>query len=127
MLQPTLTPRTVTTRGGFGKHIWAAPLDGFEVYFHGLFIAEYLYTMSIVLVKWSILAFYWRIFGSVSLTRLPIWILFGIISAWGIAVVCPPPHFLLFLGWHAVHLGILTTCLDSRFDFPMPARVGLLD
>ncbi|KAI3573011.1 hypothetical protein IWW34DRAFT_888009 [Fusarium oxysporum f. sp. albedinis] len=77
----------MTTRGGFGKHIWAAPLDGLEVYFHGLFIAEYLYTMSIVLVKWSILALYWRIFGSVRSTRLPICILFGIISAWGIAVI----------------------------------------
>jgi hypothetical protein len=117
----------VTTRGGFGKHIWAAPLDGLEVYFHGLFIAEYLYTMSIVLVKWSILALYWRIFGSVRSTRLPIWILFGIVSAWGTAVVCPPPPFLLFLGRHAVHLpSILTRCLDPRFDFPMPARVRLL-
>ncbi|KAI8651630.1 hypothetical protein NCS55_01408700 [Fusarium keratoplasticum] len=77
----------MTTRGGFGKHIWAAPLDGLMVYFHGLFIAEYVYTMSIVLVKWSILAFYWRIFGSVGSTRLPIWILFGIISSWGIAVI----------------------------------------
>ncbi|KAM5342214.1 hypothetical protein ACJ41O_015245 [Fusarium nematophilum] len=77
----------MTTRGGFGKHLWAAPLDGLMVYFHGLFIAEYVYTMSIVLVKWSILAFYWRIFGSVRSTRLPIWILFGIISSWGIAVI----------------------------------------
>ncbi|KAH7124688.1 hypothetical protein EDB81DRAFT_846977 [Dactylonectria macrodidyma] len=77
----------MTTRGGFGKHIWAAPLDGLKVYFQGLFIAEYLYTLSIVLVKWSILAFYWRIFGSVSSTRLPIWVLFGIVSAWGIAVI----------------------------------------
>ncbi|WKT53919.1 hypothetical protein QSH57_004503 [Fusarium oxysporum f. sp. vasinfectum] len=77
----------MTTRGGFGKHIWAAPPDGLEVYFHGLFIAEYLYTMSIVLVKWSILALYWRIFGSMKLTRLPISILFSIVLAWGIAVI----------------------------------------
>ncbi|KAJ0128302.1 Uncharacterized protein HZ326_28606 [Fusarium oxysporum f. sp. albedinis] len=60
----------LTTRGGFGKHIWAAPVDGIEVYFLGLFIAEYLFTISICLVKSSILAFYWRIFGVMRSTRL---------------------------------------------------------
>ncbi|KAF4342798.1 integral membrane protein [Fusarium beomiforme] len=77
----------MTTRGGFGKHIWAAPPDGLEVYFLGLFIAEYLYTISIVFVKWSILALYWRIFGSIKSTRSLIWILFTIVLAWGIAVI----------------------------------------
>ncbi|XP_014550688.1 hypothetical protein COCVIDRAFT_42865 [Bipolaris victoriae FI3] len=53
----------------------------------GLFVAEYMYTLSIVFIKWSILAFYWRIFSTNPTTRLPMWILYSIIGAWGIAVV----------------------------------------
>lgn len=77
----------MTVRGGFGRHLWASPENGLEVYFQGLFAAEYLYTFSIVFVKLSILALYWRIFGSLNSTRIPIWILSGIVIAWGIAVV----------------------------------------
>ncbi|KAJ4111471.1 hypothetical protein NW768_011825 [Fusarium equiseti] len=77
----------MTVRGGFGRHLWAAPADGLEVYFQGLFAAEYLYTFSIVFVKLSILALYWRIFGALNSARIPIWILSGIVIAWGIAVI----------------------------------------
>ncbi|RFN44924.1 integral membrane protein [Fusarium flagelliforme] len=78
---------TVTVRGGFGRRLWAAPENELEVYFQGLFAAEYLYTFSIVFVKLSILALYWRILGSLKSTRIPIWILSGIVIAWGIAVI----------------------------------------
>ncbi|OAQ59531.1 hypothetical protein VFPPC_03765 [Pochonia chlamydosporia 170] len=77
----------MAARGGFGKHVWAAPHYGLKAYFLGLFAAEYLYTMSIVLVKWSVLAFYWRIFSAASITRWCIWISTAIVSAWGIAVI----------------------------------------
>ncbi|KAF6830571.1 integral membrane protein [Colletotrichum plurivorum] len=76
----------MTINGGFGKHVWATE-DGLRVYFTGLFIAEYLYTISIVLVKWAILAFYWRIFSAARQTRLAIYVLFGITCAWGIALL----------------------------------------
>ncbi|KAK1842765.1 integral membrane protein [Colletotrichum chrysophilum] len=79
----------VTINGGFGKHVWATP-NGLRVYFTGLFIAEYLYTISIVLVKAAILAFYWRIFSARRESRLAIYVLLGITCAWGIAVVRPP-------------------------------------
>ncbi|CAG7565992.1 unnamed protein product [Fusarium equiseti] len=77
----------VTVRGGFGRHLWAAPENGLEVYFQGLFAAECLYTLSIVFVKLSILALYCRIFGSQNSTRIPVWILSGIVIAWGNAVI----------------------------------------
>ncbi|EQB59449.1 hypothetical protein CGLO_00156 [Colletotrichum gloeosporioides Cg-14] len=76
----------VTINGGFGKHVWATP-NGLRVYFTGLFIAEYLYTISIVLVKAAILAFYWRILSARRESRLAIYILLGITCAWGMAVL----------------------------------------
>ncbi|KAK2735124.1 integral membrane protein [Colletotrichum kahawae] len=76
----------MTINGGFGKHVWATP-DGLRVYFTGLFIAEHLYTISIVLVKAAILAFYWRIFSARRESRLAIYILLGITCAWGIALL----------------------------------------
>lgn len=83
----------VCARGGFGKHIWVAPIDSGRVNYLGLFIAEYLYTISIGLVKLSILAFYWRIFRTRISTRWHIRIMVLIISAWVISVVCPPFPF----------------------------------
>ncbi|CAI0652576.1 unnamed protein product, partial [Colletotrichum noveboracense] len=84
----------VTINGGFGKHVWATP-NGLRVYFTGLFIAECLYTISIVLVKAAILAFYWRIFSARRESRLAIYVLLGITCAWGIAVCLPVSAFWL--------------------------------
>jgi hypothetical protein len=42
-----------------------------KVWAMGLFVAEYTYTLSIVFIKWSILAFYWRIFNINPTIRLP--------------------------------------------------------
>lgn len=75
---------------GLGKHIWAAPATARYGWALGLFITEILYTVGIVAVKWSILAFYWRIFGTLSSIQLPIWALFVMVCFWGIAVVCCP-------------------------------------
>ncbi|KAH7176119.1 hypothetical protein EDB81DRAFT_771947 [Dactylonectria macrodidyma] len=72
---------------GLGRHIWASPPEAMKVWEMGLFMAEFTYTLSLVFIKWSILAFYWRIFSTEFMIRMPIWILFGMVCAWGIAVI----------------------------------------
>lgn len=49
-------------------------------------MAEIIYTFIITIVKYSILALYWRVFGRDAI-RWPVWILTAIVTAWGIAVV----------------------------------------
>lgn len=85
----TGTPR------GFGKHVEAFANDE-ELYGHdvsyyfslGLFIAELTYTGVIVFVKYSIIALYWRIFNTTNI-KIPLLVFGFIVTAWGIAVVCP--------------------------------------
>ena len=72
---------------GTGKHIWVAPVTAPKAWAIGLFIGEIVYTLTLTTVKWSTLAFYWRIFSANTTIRIPIWSLFGIVTAWGIAVV----------------------------------------
>jgi hypothetical protein len=76
---------------GTGKHVWVAPPEAVKVWAIGLFISEIVYTLTLVTVKFSTLAFYWRIFGSSTSIRIPIWSLLGVVAAWGIAVVRIPP------------------------------------
>ncbi|KAK5991553.1 hypothetical protein PT974_09837 [Cladobotryum mycophilum] len=75
------------TKHGLGKHIQDAPPDAAYAWAVGLFIAEMTYAVGLVFVKWAILAFYWRIFHSLQTIKLPIWIILGIVCAWGIANV----------------------------------------
>ncbi|RDW91625.1 hypothetical protein BP5796_02790 [Coleophoma crateriformis] len=72
---------------GLGKHIWAQAdlAEAIWAFRIGLFIQELNYTTIIAIVKYSILAFYWRIF-SVPSIRLPIQILVGIVTCWAIAL-----------------------------------------
>lgn len=72
---------------GYGKHREAAGPDIDYNLFLGFFIAEIVYTFIIVLVKFSILALFWRVFGKAAI-KWPVWILTVIVSSWGIAVVC---------------------------------------
>ncbi|KAI1313262.1 hypothetical protein F5Y03DRAFT_160373 [Xylaria venustula] len=72
---------------GLGRHIWAAPADAAEAWALGLFIAEITYTVTMVLVKYSTLIFYWRVFSTKKSIRLPIWILAGVTTLWGISVI----------------------------------------
>ncbi|PNP52283.1 hypothetical protein FNYG_15856 [Fusarium nygamai] len=71
-----------------------------KVWAVGVFICEITYSLTLCTVKWSILAFYWRIFGSTYLIRVPIWTLLGLVTAWCIAVFgiiifqCSPPRAL---------------------------------
>lgn len=80
-----ISPKVV--REGFGRHIWVTETDSREDYYIGLFISELVYIFGIVFVKWSILAFYWRIFSADTRIRLPIWIMFTMVCMWGISVV----------------------------------------
>jgi hypothetical protein len=46
-----------------------------------------MYTITLATVKWSTLAFYWRIFSANKSIKIPIWTLAGVVAAWSIAVV----------------------------------------
>ena len=73
---------------GLGRHIWTGPPDAALAWAKGLFVSEISYTCVICSVKFSLLAFYWRIFKQ-SKIRIPIYVLGAIVSCWGIAVVSP--------------------------------------
>ena len=72
---------------GLGKHIYVAPdpSTAAERWAIGLFITEISYTITLVAVKLSILALYWRIFLGSRPLRIAIYVLAGVVSAWGIA------------------------------------------
>ena len=58
----------------------------------GLFISEICWTFVIWTVKYSILAFYWRLFSANRRSiQVIIWILAGVVMAWGVAVVGARP------------------------------------
>ncbi|KAF7857866.1 uncharacterized protein EAF02_011233 [Botrytis sinoallii] len=81
---------------GFGKHMEAFGPKAEYNFFLGFFMAEVIYTVIIVFVKYSILALYWRVFRSTSI-KWPVAILAAIVTSWGIAVLflsiftCVPP------------------------------------
>lgn len=54
-----------------------------------LWLANLLYTPSVMCMKLSVVSLYWRLFGSgvKNKARYPILIVGGIIIAWGIAIV----------------------------------------
>ena len=73
---------------GFGRHIWSGPPDAAAAWAKSRFIAEVSYTCIICSVKFSLLAFYWRMFKQSKICVL-IYVLVAVVSAWGIAVVSP--------------------------------------
>ncbi|KAI4240744.1 MAG: hypothetical protein L6R40_004989 [Gallowayella cf. fulva] len=81
-----IVPVTYMVDNGFGRHIWVLPTDAGVVWAKGLFISELSYTIIICSIKFSLLAFYWRIFKQ-SKIRIPIYILGATVSFWGIAVI----------------------------------------
>jgi hypothetical protein len=76
---------------GLGKHIFVqAPIripKAVEVFLKSLFISEVCYTGTIVFAKFSILAFYWRLFSRNTFVRWSVIAITGIVTCWGIAVV----------------------------------------
>ncbi|KAK1569460.1 uncharacterized protein LY79DRAFT_653959 [Colletotrichum navitas] len=83
---------------GTGKHVWVGPPVATKAWALGLFISEIAYTITLTTIKSSILMFYWRIFGARPSIRILIWILFGVVMSWCIAVLlvsifqCIPTH-----------------------------------
>lgn len=61
-----------------------------------LYISEICWTVAIWIIKYSILAFYWRLFSvNRRSARITIWTLIAIATIWGLAVVCFRP----FIPW----------------------------
>ncbi|KAI1092952.1 hypothetical protein F5B19DRAFT_179338 [Rostrohypoxylon terebratum] len=71
---------------GLGRHVWSFGPNVVEYFYIGLFTAELTYTGTIVFVKFSILALYWRVFNSSSSIKVPISIIASAVLMWGIAV-----------------------------------------
>ena len=53
----------------------------------GEYIAQICWVVGVSTVKYSILAFYWRIFSDVKNVRTAIFVLLGGVSSWAIALV----------------------------------------
>ncbi|RAK83109.1 integral membrane protein [Aspergillus costaricaensis CBS 115574] len=68
-----------------GRHIQTFGPNATEDAYIGLFSCELTYTGVIVLVKFSILALYWRLFNRANI-KLPISLLATLVCMWGIAV-----------------------------------------
>ena len=57
----------------------------------GFFISQICWVVVLWVVKFSVLAFYWRLFScNGRSTRFLIWTMAGVVMCWGIAVVRPP-------------------------------------
>ncbi|MCJ1459210.1 hypothetical protein MMC28_009587 [Mycoblastus sanguinarius] len=59
----------------------------FESFLKGLFIGEFCWAASIFTVKYSILAFYWRLFSKLKGARIAIRVLLAVVTCWAIAAV----------------------------------------
>ena len=76
---------SLVIRVGLGRHIWAvAQPPNFESLLKGLFMVQLLHTFELLLVKLSILAFYWRIF------KVSRYVLGSITVGWVIGQICSP-------------------------------------
>lgn len=56
-------------------------------FFGGLFTSEICWALGISIVKFSILAFYWRLFSHVRNARLAVYTLLLLVTSWTIGVV----------------------------------------
>ncbi|EHK17254.1 uncharacterized protein TRIVIDRAFT_42454, partial [Trichoderma virens Gv29-8] len=72
---------------GFCKHIWVGPPDATRDWALGLFTTEFTYTFSLMCIKLSILAFYWRIFSVQFIDKLLLGILAGMVGCWTVASI----------------------------------------
>lgn len=75
----------VWVRQGYGLHLWVLGPEFVADFFKNLYTGEILYTLVLCFAKFSILAFYRRIFARE--IRTPVYILAGFVTAWGIAVI----------------------------------------
>ncbi|KAH7310571.1 hypothetical protein B0I35DRAFT_481875 [Stachybotrys elegans] len=75
------------TSHGIGQHVWAAPPTASYAWQLALFASILCYTVTLVLVKLSILAFYWKTFSVNASTRPLILALTFMTCGWGIAII----------------------------------------
>ncbi|PNP47022.1 hypothetical protein THARTR1_10527 [Trichoderma harzianum] len=83
----TFTVTIYMVNNGFCKHIWAGPPDATRDWALGLFTTEFTYTFSLMFIKFSILAFYWRIFSIQFIDKLLLWVLAGMVACWTVASI----------------------------------------
>lgn len=121
---------TYMPNNGFGRHIFIQPPEKIPgvvmAFLKSLFIAEVCYTGTIVFAKFSILAFYWRLFKTNPLVRYSIFVLGTIVSMWGTAVVSfglLPSH--LSKSYNSTSLLTVRFTVHHRGD-TMPPAQGLL-
>ncbi|CAH0046963.1 unnamed protein product [Clonostachys solani] len=72
---------------GVGQHVWVASPEGTYAWAIGLFIGEICYTLTLLLVKLAILAFYWRSFSIKRSVKIIIWILVATTSGWAFSLL----------------------------------------
>ena len=80
----------------------------FESFLKGLFIGEFCWAASIFTVKYSILAFYWRLFSKLKGARIAIRVLLAVVTCWAIAAVRLHKRLLCLLhkqDTHNIYLG----------------------
>jgi hypothetical protein len=94
---------------GVGTHIYRWGLPGVSHFYINLFVCEILYTLSVCFTKYSVLLFFWRIFGSTNI-RIPIYILAFLITAWGLGVVRLKPASISML----LQRGIVQLMISHR-------------
>jgi hypothetical protein len=80
----------VAVSRGLGKHIWVADPYGVYATVLALFISEVCFYFTVVFVKVSILAFYWRSFAVRTSMRWAIMVVGAIVCIWGVLVVRRP-------------------------------------
>lgn len=116
-----LTRRRKGIQQGYGLHLWVLTPEFVPNFFKDLFAGEILYTLVLVFAKFSILAFYKRIFAST--IRIPVYILTGFVTCWGVAVVRPYPQ----LSQLCVFLTDLRRASDPRYNIPVSTCRWILE
>lgn len=81
-------------RKSLGMHVLDVPIPDLIQFLKWVFIAQLLYVWGIAIIKFSILAFYWRLFSVAA--RIPIAVVCAIVFAWIMSLVCYG-HSLFFI------------------------------
>ena len=69
-------------RSGLGRHSEGISLDVYHQFMKTYMAGDVLYACTLSLTNYSILAFYWRIFGQVASIHLPVYVLVGLVAGW---------------------------------------------
>lgn len=79
---------TTVTAEGLGQNLEYATPKHIRILLHAIFITQICWGVVIWIVKYSVLAFYWRLFSANRRsTRVTIWTLAALVTCWGNSVV----------------------------------------